>query len=132
MIKFIHCSESVIKTIKPELGSVLISITGTHGRFIQEELCLNGWKTVLFLRFSDIRSPINGFILFDASFACSILDFINEHRPKTVYINCEQGISRSAGVRVALEKIFNNNDTQLDGHNTYVAHVLLTVAQGLR
>jgi protein-tyrosine phosphatase len=36
-----------------------------------------------------------------------LIEFIEENKPTTLLVNCEAGISRSAGVAVALDEIYN-------------------------
>ena len=48
--------------------------------------------------------------LFNKDMATKILEFIDKYKGLTIVINCEAGVSRSAGVGAALSKIYNNED----------------------
>lgn len=47
----------------------------------------------------------------------------------TDYINCEQGKSRSAEVKIALEKLYNNQEIFLPTYNLHVKETLLKIGK---
>lgn len=62
----------------------------------------------------------NEYVLFDETHARAILNFVNEslicYRDlDLIVVNCEAGISRSAGVAAALARIFNGRDDCIFG-----------------
>ena len=48
--------------------------------------------------------------LFNKDMATKILEFVDKYKGLTIVVNCEAGVSRSAGVGAALSKIYNNDD----------------------
>ena len=56
--------------------------------------------------------------LFNEEQATSILEFVELFKDKIqlVVVNCEAGISRSAGIGASLSKIYNNDDTYFFKH----------------
>jgi len=58
-----------------------------------------------------------------------ILEFAVEHIDKDIFINCDAGLSRSPGVLVALEQIFNGRDLSYEHrfHNKFVKNKIRDV-----
>jgi predicted protein tyrosine phosphatase len=51
--------------------------------------------------------------LFNAEDAQAIFDFLEKHKEaETIVVNCEAGISRSAGIAAAIAKVRNGDDEQ--------------------
>lgn len=81
----------------------------------------------LHLEFDDIEKQDydklgsqNEYVLFDERYARAILNFVNESLIcypdlDLIVVNCEAGISRSAGVAAALCRIFNGRDDAIFG-----------------
>ena len=119
-----------------EPGRYLISITEPGEVLIKFS---QGWEAILPLQFDDIDRPTapikivgqdvdRNLILFHKAQAINILDFIEEAKDMTMLvIHCHAGISRSVGVKVALEKIISDRDVynQYPLHNKYVSRLLL-------
>ena len=87
----------------------LISITIATG--IHPEL-IGSWGAILRIKFDDVDQATNRmasmeFKLFTQEQADAILDFVIAVEPQILVINCDAGMSRSVGVMVALEQIFN-------------------------
>jgi len=112
----------------------LISITIATG--IHPEL-IGSWGAILRMKFDDVDMATNRmasmeFKLFTEEQANSILDFIIAVEPQILVINCDAGISRSVGVMVALDQIFNKDVVagQYPLHNRFVATTILRAAHG--
>jgi len=112
----------------------LISITIATG--IHPEL-IGSWGAILRMKFDDVDQATNRmasmeFKLFTKEQADSILDFIIAVEPQVLVINCDAGMSRSVGVMVALEQIFNENVVagKYPLHNRHVATTILRAAHG--
>jgi len=112
----------------------LISITIATG--IHPEL-IGSWGAILRMKFDDVDQATNRmasmeFKLFTKEQADSILDFIIAVEPQVLVINCDAGMSRSVGVMVALEQIFNENVVagKHPLHNRHVATTILRAAHG--
>jgi len=68
-------------------------------------------RDVLYLDFCDLDKSYKDYKIFTVDNAKQILDFIKQYiNISFVAINCEAGISRSAGVGAALNKIYNGDD----------------------
>lgn len=123
-IKFSHHSKQDIETIIPEDNSILISIAGIHDEFagIDDKY----WKDILRIRFDDIQKDFGKYCAFRNYQAQEILNFVDKNIPVNhIYINCEKGISRSGGIRIGLEKVYNDKDIYLSKFNTHVLKTLL-------
>jgi predicted protein tyrosine phosphatase len=103
IIKQKHSREE-ISLVEPHRGSVLISITNKDRKHPK----VKGFEEILRLHFGDTEEKNDGGITRDD--ATEIIDFAMTHRNKEIWINCDAGMSRSAGVVVALEEIFNSKD----------------------
>jgi len=88
---------------------------------------------VLQIKFDDVE---NGFGLKDKKYTAmteydaeTILDFVIRNIDKDIFISCDAGMSRSPGVLVALEQIFNSKDVTDDYpyHNRYVKNKIRDV-----
>ncbi|MHA1437903.1 MAG: hypothetical protein ACTSPD_10030 [Promethearchaeota archaeon] len=114
--------------IKPEEGEILISIysSGDSKPEFKET-----WKDILFLEFDDIDDPkcTHGLKLFTQEQARIILAFVDMCKPNAITVHCDAGISRSVGVMLALDYIYNNenryNDKRYSLYNRYVSSLLL-------
>lgn len=80
------------------------------------------------IKFNDIdkfdhKNP--EFILFNSNHANQILDFIEKYNNmiNLIVINCSMGVSRSAGVGVALDYIFNKATTIAEKKHAFNRHV---------
>lgn len=111
--------ETIAKII-PKPGNVVILITCPENDF---PILEDGWDDILRLRFDDINQKS------DTSFseyeAKKILNFVIKNFDKYIFISCDAGLSRSAGVFVALDWLFNHRElvdlsAKYPLHNTYV------------
>ena len=114
---------SRVSELEPRANSVLISITSEESEHPDVD---NHWKDILRLKFDDVEGrmlDIEGAsnVLTDEQ-AEEILDFVIENIESDFFVNCDAGISRSTGVVVALELIFNSRDVsdRYPYHNRYV------------
>jgi len=112
-----------VTELEPRANSVLISITS----FESKHPNVNGkWKAILKLKFDDVEGReyqlgTSANVISEAQ-AEEILDFVIEHIDCDFFVNCDAGISRSTGVVVALEQIFNSRDVseKYPYYNRYV------------
>ena len=127
MTRISICSRKQVEMFLPSQDSILISITDPGRKFPKVS---RGWK-LLRLSFHDLDEVrCNKDILISEMDATFILEFIESTNPKEIVINCEAGISRSAGVAVALEEILNENKQafkKYPNHNRRVASTILQV-----
>ena len=111
-MKFIVKNRGEIKNAYfPGGTAILISITDPD-----KHHCLPSgrYKDVLCVKFSDADNPSPGTVLIDETIAKNIIKFVvTNNDVDFVVINCEAGLSRSAGAAVALSKIFTGNDSQI-------------------
>jgi len=114
----------------------VISITSNDGD--ENGACVrSGYADILRLRFDDISSEHihndedrwEGFTLFDEAHAHAILDFHATWRNSVdkFMIHCEAGVSRSAGVAVALARIERVEDAYIYKSTHPNAHVIRTI-----
>ena len=118
-------SRTMIPHITPPAGAILISITSPDNDHPEVK---ENWKAVLRLKFDDIEQKFTeDDVLFSEDQAAAILDFVKRHNPSILWVNCDAGVSRSAGVAVALDRIFNGVDTRslYPYHNTHVARTIV-------
>ncbi len=66
----------------------------------------------LFLTFSDFDVPLEGIQVFNKGMAELTWNFIDKYIKEidVIVVNCEAGISRSAGMTAAISKILNGED----------------------
>jgi predicted protein tyrosine phosphatase len=127
MVKIYIYSRRQIQRLLPSSKSILISITDP-GRDYPK--VTGGWRS-LQLRFHDIDEVREkGDVIINDWHAVNILKYLDMTQPEEIAINCEAGISRSAGVAVALEEILNGNNKaykKYPNHNRRVASTILRV-----
>jgi predicted protein tyrosine phosphatase len=127
MAKIYIYSRRQIQRLLPSSKSILISITDP-GRDYPK--VTGGWRS-LQLRFHDIDEVREkGDVIINDWHAVNILKYLDMTQPEEIAINCEAGISRSAGVAVALEEILNGNNKaykKYPNHNRRVASTILRV-----
>lgn len=111
-MKFIVKSRSDIhNAFHPGGRSVLISITDPD-----KDHCIPSGKYVdmLCVKFHDADRQSPGIQLIDDNISSKIIDFVVKNlNVDSIIVNCEAGISRSAGVAAALSRIFNGDDSEL-------------------
>lgn len=99
-------------------GVVVISITDPDKEAIPESL-LSKADDYLIVRFWDTENSCGEYRSLDKKTARKIAKFIWKHRKKKFLINCEAGVSRSAGVGLAIECIVrdrgNKKEFNLNG-----------------
>lgn len=127
-----YTSRQNVSTLIGDRSCALISITtgpGTHPDLI------GAWGAIYRIKFDDV-DPSNQsmgsveFKLFTEEQANDILDFVLAVDPSVLVVNCDAGMSRSCGVMVALEQIFNDRVVAINYplHNRWVASTLLKAA----
>jgi predicted protein tyrosine phosphatase len=98
--------QSAAEAYAPEPNEVCISIRG-HDSPVPE--LKPGWRAVLYLEFNDDpwpdwRDRAVGMTVTDAR---RIIEFVEQHRDaRKLVIHCLVGVSRSAGVRLALRSCY--------------------------
>lgn len=111
-MKFIVKNRSDVKNAYfPGGTAILISITDP-GKYH----CLPSgrYKDVLCVKFHDADIVSNGIRLIDTDTTEKIITFVITNLDVDfVVVNCEAGISRSAGCAAALSKIFTGDDSEL-------------------
>lgn len=112
---------------------MVISITNSQ----DEEAVISdkeNQKAILRLKFDDIGSPQKDLVLFNEGHAEQILAFVNEWKKevKVIVVHCEAGISRSAGVAVALALFLGEDDTPYYAPPLYPnSHVKSTIMRAI-
>ena len=98
----------------PDDLSVLITITDPSRTHADPS---DRYNDVLYLKFDDADfQVVSSICLINNKHANIILNFVAhniECNIKTIVVNCEAGISRSAGVAAALSKIYNGCDKDI-------------------
>lgn len=119
---------------EPDEGEVCISITSprTSAADLQP-----GWHDVLELQFSDVSDgmPIGTLAIpFDIDHAKEIVAFVRANRGRPIVVHCEAGISRSAGVALALHEFLEGRyppaplEEHYRLHNRLVRRLILKAA----
>ena len=125
-------SRTEVMELEPRPFSVMIQITTQARDF---PVLKKGWKDIIQLRFDDVEGKETDIgsasnVLQDKQ-AEKLLDFVVKNLHCEFFIHCDAGISRSAGVAVALEKIFNGKDVREDyrfrHHNEFVKNKITDV-----
>jgi len=129
MVKINIYSRRQVERLIPSNKSILISITDP-GR--KHPNVSEAWRS-LKLHFHDLdEARDKSDKLINEWHAVSILNFLRLTQPEEIVVNCEAGISRSAGVAVALEEILNENKQafkKYPNHNRRVASTILQTWQ---
>lgn len=93
-------------------GLVLISITDPDSTSLSETLINNElsiFKDILEIKFWDLEEPIGRFVTINNSQGNQIRDFILNNRDNRFVVHCAAGVSRSAGVGLAIECLIKYN-----------------------
>ena len=114
---------STMKRINAQ-GKEFIFISIASPEAPDYEVCESPFnRETLYLRFHDVNTDgsvnsifevdTDNLVPFNASMAIEILDFVAKHDEEIDYvlINCEAGISRSAGVAMGLSEIYNGKQS---------------------
>ena len=119
-----------VATLEPRPNSVLIMMTSVNSEF---PVLNNHWSSILKLKFDDVEGKEcdigNSSNVMQDSHAEQILDFVIENIDKDIFVSCDAGLSRSPGVVVALELIFNSRDVsdEYPHHNKFVKNKIRDV-----
>jgi len=111
-MKFIVKSRADIhNAFFPAISAILISITDPDkNHCIPSSL----YRDVLCVKFSDADRVSDGIQLIDTDTTESMITFVVKNLDVDFcVVNCEAGISRSAGCAAALSKIFTGDDSEL-------------------
>lgn len=113
----LEMSESLIEYS----GYYLISIYGTGSLVVVPR---TSPKNMLPLRFDDIKTMLPGYILMNQGHARLVVEFVQQwlgdSRSSLLIVQCEAGISRSAGVAAGVLKYLNGDDSPISDHNLYM------------
>lgn len=100
--------------------SILISIGNPGGSTgdVDESL----FEDVLYLHFHDADPNVDygttaGMKLLDNGQVKSVINFIQDHDPDTLFIQCQAGQSRSCGMAYALHQHYNDGDLKENWQN---------------
>ena len=121
---------SRVAELEPRVNSVLISITSQESEHPKVD---GKWKDILKLKFDDVEGREkdigDAMNTISEKQAKNILDFVINHIDCDFFVNCDAGISRSTGVVVALELIFNSRDVSNNYpyHNRFVKNKIRDV-----
>ncbi len=134
----IECfSQTQIQTQLPARDIILISITEPTYDFKVPD----GYRDVLCLKFHDISAESKDsdreHIPFNEKHAKEILEFVAKYPYiRKIYIHCNVGIFRSAGIASALHEIFTGESgsklPQYRLHNKHIKKVILDTNEKLR
>ncbi len=113
-------SRSAIASVRPhDAPHVIISIT-SHVDDVASLRTNTSCRGVLRLSFVDVEAPSVHYpeeVLFSASQATSIWDFVDGHRAKIerILVHCDAGVSRSAAVAGAIARAWNGDEAEFSG-----------------
>lgn len=111
MIKITAVPRPVAEKIEPPFkeGFFVISITEPGAPYVQLH---SNWKDILRLSFHDTNTELPNVILISGSDGELINKFVmvNYRQIQHLVVHCSAGLSRSPGVLVALEEIYNGRD----------------------
>ena len=108
-------------------NTVLISIHDPN-RNIHPPQKVSGWSDVLQIQFWDIESPVGNYTVITDDQGYTIKQFIEKHKDKRFMVHCAAGVSRSAGVGLAIECIvkyggdkylYSTSKSNIKGHSRY-------------
>ena len=106
-------AENIEDHYPDELGSPLISI-GNPGQSTGD-LDESQFGDILRLHFHDAdpnveHGQVEGMKLLDNGQVKSVINFVQDHDPDTLFVQCQAGQSRSCGMAYALHQHFNDGD----------------------
>ncbi len=95
------------------------------------------FDNVLRLHFHDAdpnvsHGQVKGMMLMNNGQVKSIIEFVENHDPDTLFVQCQAGQSRSCGVAYALHKHYNNGGDLKQGWDNYNRFVDEKVSESLR
>jgi predicted protein tyrosine phosphatase len=123
-MRIYYRSKYKIERITPEENSILISIAGMSDNFAGVNKF--EWKDILRIRFSDVYRDYGHRLAFREFQAYSILKFVKDNLPVScVYVNCEMGLSRSAGIAFVLDYLYNGTRISERKCNVHVLNLML-------
>jgi len=122
-------SRADVNLLNPIHDFVIITIRSPKQRManIKRLKELDTFVDCLPLIFYDAERPHTGVdVLFNEKMAREILNFLEQHKNiNLIYVNCEAGISRSAGTAAALSKIYNGTDDKYFDSRKYIPNMLV-------
>ena len=124
-IKVMSKSEAVKQSYTDLAGEkVIISIADLFAERAHFNRDNKSIKAVLYLSFEDVSEAGEGAMT--AEDAAKIRDFVQRWQDKvsTVWVQCEMGVSRSAGIAAALMEYFGEDMTALFESETYCPNML--------
>lgn len=114
-MEFVICNRENAPFIKPELPYLRISFLNPESSHLEITENPNSFIAGVQLKFDDADIAAPNIILFDRVHARRILWLIetNKQKVKVVVVNCEAGLSRSAGCAAALSYIYCGSDVDI-------------------
>ena len=119
---FSHATASTLVPRKTRKG-ILILISSREDKPVKLN---DGWYKVLQYVFDDADKPSDTNNPFTIEMAQNMLSILIENIDADIFIACQAGISRSAGIAVALEEIFNSRDAshRYPNYNKYIKNMV--------
>ena len=114
-------SRREVETFKTREKHIIISIYDPESKPVTI-YSDNPPEGILYMKFPDMDKEVKGYafnyLLFDNYNAKDILRFVNQYKDEVdlIVVNCEAGVSRSAGVAGALARILNGDDSYIFKH----------------
>lgn len=90
-------TELIIDKLPKDLAIITIADTN------RESIDFSGFENVLSMKFLDLEEDFANYKVITDEQGKEIFDFIMNNKDKKFFVNCEAGISRSAGVGLAIE-----------------------------
>ena len=102
----------IISGYIPSSDAVLITVTIPSDVYPSAH---KDYKDILRLKFDDVDEGTDDLIVFDHSMAYRILQFVDDYidNVDTIVVNCDAGMSRSAGIACSLSYIINGDDKEI-------------------
>ena len=101
-----------------KFNTVLISIHDPN-REVHPPEKVKGFVDVLQIRFWDVEDSIGNYNIIKPEQGAEIRQFIEEHKNLRFLVHCAAGVSRSAGVGMAIECICNYNGNVYEYHTSH-------------
>ena len=103
---------------------IIISISDLNENKVEFNCENASIKAVLYLSFEDVSEAGEGAMT--AEDAAKIRDFVQRRQDKvdTIWVQCEMGVSRSAGIAMALMDYFGEDMTAFFESDTYCPNML--------
>jgi len=125
-------AETLSKSDVP-LNTIMISISSPE--IEDANLSEDAFVDVLYVNFHDSEDDFGGrYLPIQKYHARKILDFVDMHekRAENVYVHCQAGQSRSPATALAIQKIYNEDNTEPPEWSTHSDRVRNTIVDTYR